>query len=181
MEQLPREASQKDTQFPSPLSSYSLPLCILQAFSKFISSLRSPISKALQPEDGYSTPPSSTPLPTNTLYAPTFSHSSKDPIQRNLTVLPSHRIVIIEGLYCNLNQGEWRKAAETFDFRIVSLLDREVARERLRVRHVATGVAKDDQEAIWRGECWFPTRFLSLSLREDWRDAFTDHGFCFRS
>lgn len=58
----------------------------------------------------------------------------------------------MEGLYCNLDEGEWRKAAEMFDLRIVTLLDKEVAKNRLRERHVATGVAKDDEEAVWRGE-----------------------------
>lgn len=151
-----------------------------QAFSSFISSLRSPISQATQPPDSNESSSStststSTPFPSNTLFAPTFSHSSKDPVPRNLAVLPSHRIVIAEGLYCNLDEGEWRKAAEMFDLRIMTLLDKEVAKKRLRERHVATGVAKDDEEAVWRGEsrCWIVDVDvlipLSLSCLIDWR------------
>lgn len=84
--------------------------------------------------------------------APSFSHSLKDPVADDIRIEPRHRVVIFEGLYCNCDDGEWARGARALDERWVVDVDRSVARERLRVRHVATGVAKDEEEALWRGE-----------------------------
>lgn len=84
--------------------------------------------------------------------APSFSHSLKDPVADDIRIEPRHRVVIFEGLYCNCDDGEWARGARALDERWVVDVDRNVARERLRVRHVATGVAKDEEEALWRGE-----------------------------
>lgn len=70
---------------------------------------------------------------------------------------PWHKLVVIEGLYCNVDEEPWLTAAKTFDERWVVTVDRAVAKERLRIRHVLTGVAKDDEEAIWRGENGAPS------------------------
>ncbi|PWN53695.1 P-loop containing nucleoside triphosphate hydrolase protein, partial [Violaceomyces palustris] len=104
------------------------------AFSNFVERLRNDV------------PPRSVHL------APSFSHSLKDPVEDDIEVSPGHRIVIVEGLYCNLSVGEWVRGARLFDERWVFEVDRQAAKERLRIRHVLTGVAKDDEEAIWRAE-----------------------------
>ncbi len=96
--------------------------------------------------------PSSEPLP-----FPTFSHTLKDPIQSGDFILPSHCIVIVEGLYVNLDCEPWNKAAEVWDARwMVEAGDEEEVRERLIRRHVRTGVASNYQEALERGELSFP-------------------------
>lgn len=144
--------------------SSSLPhLSNSQSFVQFISALRSPISVAMQPGSSLS---SSSPKPSfpSTLYAPSFSHAVKDPIDRDIPVLPSHRLVVLEGLYCNLSDSPWDQGARLFDERWLVDVPREVARERLRVRHVVTGVAKDEEEALWRGQSsnpalWHPFLF----------------------
>lgn len=89
---------------------------------------------------------------TNILRAPSFYHAKKDPLEDDISVLTSNRIVVFEGLYCNCNAGEWKRAAQQFEMRLVVSVDKEEAKRRLIVRHVATGVARDTEEATWRGE-----------------------------
>ncbi|SPO44492.1 related to YFH7 - putative kinase [Moesziomyces antarcticus] len=86
------------------------------------------------------------------LYAPSFDHAKKDPLEDDVAVLPSHRVVVFEGLYCNCDVGEWKRAAEQFDVRLVFEISKQDAKTRLITRHVATGVAKDTEEAIWRAD-----------------------------
>lgn len=109
-----------------------------KAFADFVESLRGASA------DGS--------LQGGTVHAPSFDHALKDPVAGDIAVLPSHRLVILEGLYCNCDDGEWARGARALDERWVVEVDRNVARERLRVRHVLTGVAKDEEEALWRAD-----------------------------
>lgn len=84
--------------------------------------------------------------------APSFDHAKKDPLEDDVAVLPTHRVVVFEGLYCNCDVGDWKRAAREFDTRLVFEVPKEEARRRLVVRHVKTGVAKDKEEAVWRGK-----------------------------
>lgn len=86
--------------------------------------------------------------------APSFDHARKDPLEDDIAVLPTHRVIVFEGLYCNCDVGEWARAAREFDTRLVFQLPTQEARRRLVARHVRTGVARDEQEAIWRGRCF---------------------------
>ncbi|CAO1620172.1 unnamed protein product [Parajaminaea phylloscopi] len=90
--------------------------------------------------------------PQQTVKAPSFSHSLKDPVAEDIPVEREHRLVIIEGLYCNCDEGDWGRGAAALDERWVLDVEKEIARERLRVRHVITGVAKDEAEALWRAD-----------------------------
>ncbi|KDN52043.1 P-loop containing nucleoside triphosphate hydrolase protein [Tilletiaria anomala UBC 951] len=84
--------------------------------------------------------------------APSFSHAAKDPVAHGLSVLPQHTLIVIEGLYCNVDAPPWRAAARAFDERWVVQVERAVAKRRLVARHVLTGVARDELEALWRAE-----------------------------
>lgn len=86
------------------------------------------------------------------IYAPSFDHALKDPTPDAIGVTPSHRIVVIEGLYTILDVDPWRQAAAQMDERWWVQIDPARARTRLVNRHVQTGVAKDMDEAIWRAE-----------------------------
>lgn len=101
--------------------------------------------------------------PQETVKAPSFSHAEKDPVPDDICLEPHHRIVFVEGLYCNCNDGDWAKGANVLDQRWVVEVSKQVARERLRVRHVLTGVAKDEEEALWRGRS--PGRKPTLAMR----------------
>ena len=84
------------------------------------------------------------------LRAPGFDHADKDPTPGAVCVEPAHRIVIIEGLYTLLSTAPWREAGVLLDERWLLRVDAIKARERLIGRHVATGVAGDREEAMWR-------------------------------
>ncbi|PWN42840.1 P-loop containing nucleoside triphosphate hydrolase protein [Ceraceosorus guamensis] len=86
----------------------------------------------------------------SSLYAPTFSHSTADPVPHSLEVPLSVRLVLLEGLYCNLSEPPWERGAKALDLRWVVDIDEAEAEKRLVARHVATGVAKDRDEASWR-------------------------------
>jgi pantothenate kinase len=83
------------------------------------------------------------------IYAPSFDHALKDPVPDSIPVypLPRHRIVVVEGIYVLLDREPWRSAAGMMDLRVFVRVDFEVARRRLVRRHVAAGIAGDEEEA----------------------------------
>jgi len=87
---------------------------------------------------------------TTTITAPSFDHAVKDPCPHAVTILPEHRIIIVEGLYTFLSLSPWVDAGKLLDERWLVELDSEVASNRLVKRHVESGVAKDLEEAQWR-------------------------------
>ncbi|KAL9938071.1 hypothetical protein V8E36_002694 [Tilletia maclaganii] len=113
-----------------------------KGFADFVEALKQPISQAASfggDADG-------------TLWAPSFSHSVKDPVERDIPIPPTARIILIEGLYANLSTGEWARASRALDERWLIHVDRATARKRLLVRHVQTGVAENETEAEWRAD-----------------------------
>ncbi|KAH7325820.1 P-loop containing nucleoside triphosphate hydrolase protein [Stachybotrys elegans] len=77
------------------------------------------------------------------ILAPSFDHAVKDPKEDDIAVLPTHRIVVLEGNYLALDQDVWRDAAALLDEKWFVDVDFEVARKRLRERHVRAGIATD--------------------------------------
>ena len=90
----------------------------------------------------------------STLYAPSFDHAVKDPVHEDIPIHPHARIVIFEGNYLSLGAGakEWKDAAELMDELWFVEVDHKVARKRLVARHVAAGLAKDEDEAGRRAD-----------------------------
>lgn len=86
-----------------------------------------------------------------TLHAPSFSHAEKDPVAGGITILPSHKIVLVEGLYCNLSVAPWDRAAACWDMRWLLTIDEAEARARLTRRHVEAGLAPTPDAARHRG------------------------------
>lgn len=89
---------------------------------------------------------------TQTLYAPSFDHAIKDPVDNDIAIAASVRIVIFEGNYCSLNREPWEQAAELMDELWFVDVDFKVARQRLVHRHVKAGIAKDEEEAGKRAD-----------------------------
>lgn len=87
-----------------------------------------------------------------TVYAPSFDHAIKDPVADDIPIHPTSRIVILEGNYLSLDQGLWKEAAESMDELWFVQVEFEMARRRLVVRHVAAGIAKDEEEASSRAD-----------------------------
>ncbi|KYK60515.1 hypothetical protein DCS_01652 [Drechmeria coniospora] len=87
------------------------------------------------------------PIPADPILAPSFDHVIKDPKEEDIAVLPTHRIVVLEGNYLALDKDIWRDAAALLDELWFVDVDFQVARRRLRERHVRAGIAKDLEEA----------------------------------
>ncbi|PFH58223.1 hypothetical protein XA68_14002 [Ophiocordyceps unilateralis] len=79
--------------------------------------------------------------------APSFDHAVKDPRDDDIVVLPSHRVVLLEGNYMALDEPVWRDAAALLDELWFVQVDDDVARRRLRERHVRAGIARHLEEA----------------------------------
>ncbi|THZ96308.1 P-loop containing nucleoside triphosphate hydrolase protein [Aureobasidium pullulans] len=107
------------------------------SFLELVKKLRQPIS----PE-------------TRTLYAPSFDHAQKDPVNDDIPIHPEARILIFEGNYLSLGTGapEWKEAAELMDELWFVEVEEHVARERLVKRHIEAGIAKDEDEARKRAD-----------------------------
>lgn len=76
------------------------------------------------------------------LWAPTFDHAVKDPKERDLMISADDRIVLVEGNYVALDEPVWRDAAKLFDELWFADVDFEVARKRLRERHLRAGIVQ---------------------------------------
>ncbi|KAG6003752.1 hypothetical protein E4U21_001755 [Claviceps maximensis] len=90
--------------------------------------------------------PIALPSSSSNILAPSFDHAIKDPKEDDICVLPTHRIVILEGNYLALDQEVWRDGAKLLDELWFVEVDFEVARSRLRERHVRAGIVKTVDE-----------------------------------
>lgn len=79
---------------------------------------------------------------TPALYAPTFDHHTKDPVENGTTIDQSASIVILEGNYLLLDKEEWREVADLVDLCIFINVDLGIAQDRLARRHVEAGIEK---------------------------------------
>lgn len=89
-----------------------------------------------------------------TLYAPSFDHAVKDPVENDIPIPPNHRILIFEGNYLSLGSGapEWKEAATLMDELWFVEVEESVAKERLVKRHIVAGIASNEEEAADRAE-----------------------------
>jgi pantothenate kinase len=106
-----------------------------ESFFKLVKKLREPIC----PE-------------TQTMYAPSFDHSIKDPVDDDIAIAASVRVVVFEGNYCSLDKEPWKDAAELMDERWFVDVAFDVARKRLTHRHVKAGIAANEEEAGRRAD-----------------------------
>ncbi|CAK7272173.1 hypothetical protein SEPCBS119000_004985 [Sporothrix epigloea] len=88
------------------------------------------------------------------LLLPAFDHAVKDPVPDQIVVGPRQRIVLIEGNYVCLDRAPWNRAARPpfMDERWFVEVDFAVARRRLIQRHVAAGIAANEEEAARRAD-----------------------------
>ncbi|GFF44733.1 putative uridine kinase C227.14 [Aspergillus udagawae] len=75
-----------------------------------------------------------------TIYAPSFDHEAKDPVENGIAITDGAEIVIIEGNYLLLDEPEWREVAALVDYRVFVESDLQEARERVARRHVLAGI-----------------------------------------
>ncbi|KIW05290.1 uncharacterized protein PV09_03817 [Verruconis gallopava] len=89
---------------------------------------------------------------TTTVYAPSFDHAVKDPVEDDIAIAPGVRVCIFEGNYCSLNRAKWKEAADLMDELWFVEVGFDVARERLANRHVAAGIARNKDEGYRRAD-----------------------------
>ncbi|KAM3504014.1 hypothetical protein MY10362_003844 [Beauveria mimosiformis] len=83
---------------------------------------------------------------------PSFDHAVKDPIEDDITIASTQRIVIVEGNYVALDADIWRDAAALFDELWFVEIDFDRARERLAPRHVKAGIVTNLQDGYKRAD-----------------------------
>jgi pantothenate kinase len=83
----------------------------------------------------------------STIYAPSFDHAVKDPVEDDIPILATSRVIFFEGNYLSLDKDPWNVAAKLMDELWFVDVDFETARKRLIKRHVQAGIAKDAEEA----------------------------------
>lgn len=99
-------------------------------FLSLVRALREPLTQDTQP-----------------IYAPSFDHAVKDPVDNDIAIAPTVRVIIFEGNYLSLNRAPWDEVAALMDELWFVEVDFEVARKRLIRRHVRAGIAADEEEA----------------------------------
>ncbi|EEQ83609.1 phosphoribulokinase/uridine kinase [Blastomyces dermatitidis ER-3] len=82
-----------------------------------------------------------------TFYAPSFDHAIKDPVENDVPIPATSRVIFFEGNYLSLGKEPWEEAARLMDELWFVEVDFETARKRLVARHVKAGIAKDEAEA----------------------------------
>lgn len=87
---------------------------------------------------------------TKTIHAPSFDHAIKDPIENDLHIPPTARILIIEGLYVAMDREWWRDAAQMMDE--IWYVDASIEAATLRVakRNFAAGLSSSYEAALER-------------------------------
>ena len=78
---------------------------------------------------------------------PSFDHALKDPVENDIIVKESHKVIIVEGLY--LFTKEW-KLNELFDVKVFIDCPIDIAVDRLAKRHLQCGIVKTLEEGIDR-------------------------------
>jgi pantothenate kinase len=77
---------------------------------------------------------------TRPILAPSFDHAVKDPIDDDITIPPSARIVVFEGNYLSLNKDNWKSIRDLVDESWFVEVEEETARERVAQRHFKAGI-----------------------------------------
>ncbi|KAJ1656408.1 hypothetical protein IWQ61_004014 [Dispira simplex] len=83
----------------------------------------------------------------------TFDHAIKDPVPNDVTITQSHRLIVFEGLYTQLQSvPTWEEIPPLMDEQWWVECPESICRERLINRHIASGICKDILEAAHRAD-----------------------------
>jgi pantothenate kinase len=70
-----------------------------------------------------------------------------DPVENDIAIAPTYRIVVLEGNYIHVTVPPWDQATKLLDEKWFTEVDREVASERVIRRHLIAGIADTEEEA----------------------------------
>ncbi|KAI5837548.1 P-loop containing nucleoside triphosphate hydrolase protein [Morchella snyderi] len=87
-----------------------------------------------------------------TIFAPSFDHAKKDPVEDDIAILATQRILVFEGNYLSLRTEIWGEISVLFDELWFVSVDRDVARKRLIARHLMAGLADTEEAAAKRAD-----------------------------
>ncbi|KAJ2355474.1 hypothetical protein GGF43_002665 [Coemansia sp. RSA 2618] len=83
--------------------------------------------------------------------APMFDHAHGDPVNDAVCIDPRHRIVVAEGLYALVSSEPWSAATQLADeLWWIEPRDAALARQRLVLRHIDSGLARTEADAVLR-------------------------------
>ena len=74
------------------------------------------------------------------IYAPSFDHAVKNPVEGDICISAETDIVILEGNYLLLNEGKWRDIRSKLDLKVFVDVAPLVARERVAKRPLQAGI-----------------------------------------
>jgi pantothenate kinase len=87
-----------------------------------------------------------------TIYAPSFDHALKDPVESGVEILKETGIIIFEGNYLLCDIPPWSSIGGLVDERWFVEVDAGVAKERVARRHVAAGIEANIEDGRRRVE-----------------------------
>lgn len=88
----------------------------------------------------------------NDIYAPSFDHALKDPVENDIHISLDVVVVIIEGNYVSLKDEIWNEIETYVDDTWFIDTDLQIIRDRLIKRHLELGICNSEQEAIERAD-----------------------------
>lgn len=100
--------------------------------------------------------------------APLFDHAVKDPVQDDITIDADTDVVLVEGNYVGLADEPWCQLEALVDELWLVQTSPDLVRERIVRRHLATGVAALEKEAIERadGSDWQNALYIMSHTRD---------------
>lgn len=87
-----------------------------------------------------------------TIYAPSFDHATKDPIPRDIAISPTVSTIILEGNWLVYDEEPWRQISRLVDESWFVDVDAEVAKRRIAMRHLKSGIETTLEAALARAE-----------------------------
>ena len=104
-----------------------------QSYFKLVQKLRKPIEAT-----------------TSTIYAPSFDHAVKDPVENDIGIPPTARVIVFEGLYVAMDSEGWRDAAELMDELWAIEISMAIAEARVAKRNFGAGLSATLEESMAR-------------------------------
>ncbi|KAI5960759.1 uncharacterized protein KGF55_004329 [Candida pseudojiufengensis] len=83
---------------------------------------------------------------------PSFDHKLKDPVEENIIIDTDVSIIILEGNYVSLKDEHWDDISSYVDDTWFISTPEDLVRSRIIKRHLDSGIALDEEEAIERAD-----------------------------
>jgi pantothenate kinase len=84
-----------------------------------------------------------------TIRAPSFDHALKDPVEDDIDIPVSVKVVVIEGNYISLSTGIWRSIVKLMDECWFVNVNFDTAGARLAFRHAKAGIVENEEQG-WK-------------------------------